>query len=265
MKVKRLLVLGVSILLVLVLGQVSLATSPAEPKLCITVEKSGPATAKVGEPITYHFVITNCSDVDFYKVELQDVLGGGITWTGGSLASGQQVVADWQYTPSECGTLKNGAQAYGYASVDWETDGLWAKDYSNQVSTDIPCEPSVGTGTPGYWKNHPDAWPVEEITIGGETSYTRDEAIDLMQRPVKGDKTYTMFKALVAAKLNVLIGNESGCVDSVISDADAWMAENPVGSGVKAGGKKSPWRVGEPLYETLDAYNNGELCAPHRD
>ena len=39
----------------------------------------------------------------------------------------------------------------------------------------------------------------------------------------------------------------------------------PVGSGVKAGGKKSPWREGEPLYEMLDDYNNGLLCAPSRD
>jgi hypothetical protein len=34
---------------------------------------------------------------------------------------------------------------------------------------------------------------------------------------------------------------------------------------VKAGGATSPWRTGEPLYLKLDAYNNGLLCAPHRD
>ena len=33
---------------------------------------------------------------------------------------------------------------------------------------------------------------------------------------------------------------------------------------VKAGGKTSPWRTGEPLYLELDAYNNGYLCAPLR-
>jgi len=31
------------------------------------------------------------------------------------------------------------------------------------------CITAPGTGTPGYWKNHPEAWPVEEITIGGVT------------------------------------------------------------------------------------------------
>lgn len=130
--------------------------------------------------------------------------------------------------------------------------------------TPTPTPPPPGTGTPGYWKNHPEAWPMDEITIGGVT-YTKDEAIVIMNTPEKGDKTYTMFRALVAAKLNVLIGNESSCIGGAISAADDWLIRNPVGSSVKAGGKDSPWREGEPLYETLDAYNNGLLCAPPRD
>jgi len=126
------------------------------------------------------------------------------------------------------------------------------------------CEPQPGTGTPGYWKNHPDAWPVDEITIGGET-YSKDDAIEIMNTPEKGDKTYTLFRALVAARLNVLIGNKSCCIQRTINAADAWMATyGPVGSGVKAGGKCSPWRDAEPLYKKLDDYNNGWLCAPSR-
>ena len=31
-----------------------------------------------------------------------------------------------------------------------------------------------------------------------------------MKEPTKGDKTYNMFEQLVAAKLNVLIGNDDG-------------------------------------------------------
>ena len=30
-----------------------------------------------------------------------------------------------------------------------------------------------GTGTPGFWKNHPEAWPVSSVTVGGVT-YTKD-------------------------------------------------------------------------------------------
>ena len=36
-------------------------------------------------------------------------------------------------------------------------------------------EPPPGTGTPGFWKNHPEAWPVSTITVGG-VEYTLDEA-----------------------------------------------------------------------------------------
>lgn len=119
-----------------------------------------------------------------------------------------------------------------------------------------------GTGTPGFWKTHPEAWPVDTITIGG-VAYTQAQALYWLGQP-DGDKTITMFRALVSAKLNVLVGNEASCISSTISAADAWMAANgPVGALVKA--KSAAWKAGEPLYRQLDAYNNGDLCAPHRD
>lgn len=120
-----------------------------------------------------------------------------------------------------------------------------------------------GTGTPGYWKNHAEAWPFDVITVGG-IDYPRAQAIALMNRPSGGDVTYTLFRSLVAALLNELVGNDVSCVTATIDQADAWMALYPPGSGVKAGGRTSPWRTGEPLHSRLDAYNNGLLCAPHR-
>ena len=119
-----------------------------------------------------------------------------------------------------------------------------------------------GTGTPGYWKNHPEAWPVETITIGGVT-YTKAQAIAWMDASEKGDKTLTMFRHLVAAKLNVLVGNEASCINGTIAAADLWMATyGPVGSNVKA--SSAAWVIGGPLATTLDRYNNGQLCAPRR-
>ncbi len=139
--------------------------------------------------------------------------------------------------------------------------------YSGTMSAfivDCPCGDAPGTGTPGYWKNHPEAWP-GDVIIGG-VPYTVENAIYWMNQSEKNDKTFTMFRALVAAYLNVAVGNESGCIDDTIAEAQAWMATyGPVGSEVKAGGKNSPWRVGEPLYVMLDDYNNGLLCADSRD
>jgi len=118
-----------------------------------------------------------------------------------------------------------------------------------------------GTGTPGYWKNHPEAWPVGSITIGGKV-YTIQQATGLLDT-VGNDKTTTMFSSLLSAKLNVLVGNDSSCVSSTIAAADAWMATYPVGSNVAA--SSLAWKVGEPLHRLMDNYNNGMLCAPHRD
>lgn len=126
----------------------------------------------------------------------------------------------------------------------------------------VPSVQQPGTGTPGYWKNHPEAWPVAQITIGGGV-YTRAQAIAWLDSVGK-DRTTTMFSSLVSARLNVLIGNDSSCVASTIASADAWMsAHGPVGAGVHAA--SVAWKVGEPLHRLMDNYNNGMLCAPHRD
>ena len=45
------------------------------------------------------------------------------------------------------------------------------------------CAPKAPSRTLGYWKNHPDAWPVDEITCGG-TTFTKEEAIELMEQAI---------------------------------------------------------------------------------
>ncbi|MEW5871914.1 MAG: SdrD B-like domain-containing protein [Chloroflexota bacterium] len=129
--------------------------------------------------------------------------------------------------------------------------------------TVAPCTyENPGTGTIGYWKTHPESWPVSEILIGGQI-YTRDQAIAIMGQPGKGDKTYNLFAQLVAAKLNVLIGNDPTCVAGDIAAADAWLAVHPVGSKVKA--SSAAWESISTSFTNLDNYNNGQLCAPHRN
>jgi hypothetical protein len=117
-----------------------------------------------------------------------------------------------------------------------------------------------GTGTPGFWKNHPDAWPVSSITIGGHT-YSEAQAISWLGKVGK-DKTTTMFASLVSAELSIMEGNVGSCVSDTITAADAWMAQYPVGSNVAGG--SAAWQIGQPLQNTLDEYDNGLLCAPHR-
>jgi hypothetical protein len=123
---------------------------------------------------------------------------------------------------------------------------------------------SPGTGTPGYWKNHPEAWPSSTITIGGE-AYSAADAIAYMGK-VSKDKRISLFTALVAAKLNVAIGNESSCIAARITEADAWMALHKLlpGSAPVAAASED-WQQIAEAHEDLDDYNNGRLCAPHRN
>ncbi len=131
---------------------------------------------------------------------------------------------------------------------------LFALTAAPVLATDCSC--ACECRSPGYWMNHPGAWPIDSITVGGIT-YTKADAIAWMGKPVKRDKTITLFRAVVAAKLNVIMGCPSCCIAGTISRADAWMAAHPVGSGVRA--SSCAWKTGECLYWRLDAWNNGYL------
>jgi hypothetical protein len=124
-----------------------------------------------------------------------------------------------------------------------------------------PPPTNPGTGTPGYWKTHPEAWPIASITLGGVV-YTKNQAIAIMKKE-RDDMTWVMFVHLVSAVLNVEIGNDDSCIGNTIVSADDWLAAFPLGSSVKA--SSAAWAIGEPLKNKLDSYNNGLLCAPARD
>ena len=89
-------------------------------------------------------------------------------------------------------------------------------------------------------------------------TYTRDQAIAILGTPVARDKTYTLASQLIAALLNVRIGNDPTCIEAIIDDAQAWLTSHPVGSDVR--GSSPAWRTGDALSQELDAYNNGEIC-----
>ena len=206
---------------------------------------------------------------------------GGVTvhlvdWFGAVLATTTTDATGWYQFGVEAGTFQvvvepasfgAGAPLEGLTSTIGTDDLTRTVLDANDFTYDFPYAPPIpitapGTGTLGYWKNHPEAWPVDEITVGGVT-YTRDQAIALLKTAGKGDKTFDLFHQLVPAILNVLVGNDGSCVGAAIAAADAWLAAHPLGSGVKA----KDWTTsgGDTLHSTLDAYNNGLLCAPHRD
>ncbi len=134
--------------------------------------------------------------------------------------------------------------------------GNFAESWSAvRVKGDIGPIPNVVTQPPhtiGYWKNHPEAWPVPSLTICGN-SIDQNALIDVLSTPVRGDKTISMAHQLIAAMLNSLVGNSC---PTPINDAMSWLCTH---GGI--GASRKEWDSnGEVLKDKLDTFNNGGGC-----
>jgi len=112
--------------------------------------------------------------------------------------------------------------------------------------------------TQGYWKNHPNAWPVTTLTLGSQT-YSQTELLAILNTPVHGDASIILAHQLIAAKLNIAAGSDPTPISSTIAHADSLL------SGFSG---KLPYNVapssniGQMMVSdasTLDNYNNGHL------
>jgi hypothetical protein len=112
--------------------------------------------------------------------------------------------------------------------------------------------PGPGTGTIGYWKNHPEAWPVSTLVLGG-VELSQQELLALLGAEPNGDASIILLRQLIAAWLNVFAGNDGSCIADTLAAADAWLLS---GSGERSEAIE--------LADILDRYNNGRLCAPRR-
>jgi hypothetical protein len=107
----------------------------------------------------------------------------------------------------------------------------------------------------GYWKNHPDAWPVTSLMMGGQT-YSQAQLLDIFDTSPRGDATYILAHQLIAAKLNVAQGADDTVVASTIANADDWLKEHPLGS---APSTSEDRETGVGYSEILDRYNSGKI------
>ncbi|RJP67585.1 MAG: DNRLRE domain-containing protein [Candidatus Abyssobacteria bacterium SURF_17] len=124
------------------------------------------------------------------------------------------------------------------------------------------CEEGNGNGicpgTPGYWKNHPDAWPVDTLTLGAQ-SYSFAELLAILNMPTGGDASIILAHHLIAAKLNILAGADPTAASAAIAEADALFA---LFAGKLPYGVRSNTTIGRAMNDVkdvLDDYNNGDL------
>jgi hypothetical protein len=120
---------------------------------------------------------------------------------------------------------------------------------------DQPCGGVGCTLTQGFWKNHPEDWPVTTLTLG-TTTYTQAQLLSILNQPVKGNGLVSLAHQLIAAKLNIANGASGSAINSTIASADAiinGLVVPPVGSGSLSTSSVSS------LVNLLDQFNSGLL------
>lgn len=245
---------------------VASASDVAYPGALIACKKTGPALDAANNQIMYHFTAEYSDGRPTLAFDLSVGQCLGI-WDAVNPTDPPITIKVSEVNVPAVAQLDSIIHYYWGPTV-LGADSSWMSvtlDYNSSVHyvqffNDIE-QAGPGTGTLGYWKTHPEAWPVTSIVIGGVT-YTRTAAINIMLTAVKGDMSRAMFDQLVATKLNLLLGTTSSCISATVAAADAWMAGHAPGSGVAA--SSTAWQSISAQYVLLDRYNNGLLCAPHR-
>jgi hypothetical protein len=107
----------------------------------------------------------------------------------------------------------------------------------------------------GYWKNHPDQWPIAQVQLGN-VSYNQQQLLSILNLAVRGNGLVSLAHQEIAAKLNIAKGADGSCVQQTLAAADALIGNlviPPVGDGF----------LRPSSYERiLEQYNEGSLCAP---
>jgi hypothetical protein len=148
--------------------------------------------------------------------------------------------AAWDESP--CGSATVRITAVLTAAADQET-------LTTDIALDCPCDPPAACyRSPGYWKNHD--WPVPAIPFAG-AEVPRDELLDILRSPVRGDATIALARQLIAARLNVAGGGDPGIGDT-IDDADQLLIDHPVYSDPDG----DPRTAALALKDMLEAYNH---------
>ena len=141
-------------------------------------------------------------------------------------------------------------------TVEFQGRNVAGTDYLDDVS--VTASPIVCPLGQGYWKNHPDAWPVNSLMLGSQT-YTNAELLNILNTPVGGDASLILAHQLIAARLSIANGSDPTPVSGTLTDADSLLS---MFSGKLPYHAKPSSATGQMMVSdanTLDNYNNGLL------
>jgi uncharacterized repeat protein (TIGR01451 family) len=240
----------------------------------ISVEKSGPESAHVGDNITYTYTVTNTGYVPLSDVTVSDDLAGNAEYVSGDTNGGGLLDLEetWIYTiidyiiPVDAPEyLCNIATAEGWYEEDW------ASATSNEV-----CIHTMGARTIGYWKNHSDNWCAFPR---GSMFFAESSSTLLAYFPGNGIEEdgvnpLEMLRAqLIAAELNYACFEddfhytryEAADIFGTMRDAEALLQRvygaasgedlNAFWSGLSKKQQKNVKQIANPLKDTLEEFN----------
>jgi hypothetical protein len=151
----------------------------------------------------------------------------------------------------------NHLQATGSTTtVEFQGRNVLGFDYLDDVS--VTASAIVCPLGQGYWKNHPDAWPVNTLMLGSQT-YTKMELLNILNTPVGGDASLILAVQLIAAKLSIANGSDPTPVSGTLTHADSLLSmfSGKLPYHVKPSSATGQMMVSDA--NTLDNYNNGLL------
>ncbi|MBU0741462.1 hypothetical protein KKG45_07945 [bacterium] len=130
--------------------------------------------------------------------------------------------------------------------VPFTSDGDSVRTFAQTIDCgggEVVCAQS-----PGWWRRHGDAWPVDSLVIAG-AEYGKDDLIDFLHVPAFTLKL-RLTRHLIAAKLNVAAGVEN-TVEETIAAADQFLIDHPFGTWLNGPAR----REGRALKNILRDFN----------
>lgn len=88
------------------------------------------------------------------------------------------------------------------------------KSATATVKIDVKVCDGGCTHTQGYWKNHPEAWPVSSLKLG-TVSYISAQLLSIFNEPVEGNSLISLAYQLIAAKLDIANGADPSATSSL--------------------------------------------------
>jgi hypothetical protein len=198
--------------------------------------------------LTGHYSLLIGDEDTYYYVIFEDLPAGFIGFSPQSQGTDPTIDSDPDPATgqTECGLCECSFECIGrpFAPLVFDA-GLCIEEGEL-----FPCGKTIG-----YWKNHPDQWPVDSLILGSQ-SYTMDELLQILNAPVRRDASLILAKQLIATKLNVENGTDPAPVAAAIAEGDALLGSYSGQLPFRVRAKSTNGKAMIEIAIILDGYNN---------